>query len=76
MWRMSAVYLARIIGSVHPCLADVMDEYRDPKFTGGYLSVNICSTRQESRTRNPMHCKVNMTCIRISPTIHVFNMRA
>ena len=37
MWRMSAVYLARIIGSVHPCLADVIDEYRDPKFTGGYL---------------------------------------
>ena len=37
MWRMSAVCLAGIIGSVHPCLADVMDEYRDPKFTGGYF---------------------------------------
>ena len=37
MWRMSAVCLVGIIGSVHPCLADVMDEYRDPKFTGGYV---------------------------------------
>ena len=63
MWRMSAVCLAGIIGSRHPCLADVIDEYRDPKFTGGYLSVNICSTRPESRIRNPIHYKVNMTCI-------------
>ena len=37
MWRMSAVCLAGIMGSIYPCLADVMDEYRDPKFTGGYI---------------------------------------
>ena len=37
MWRMSAVCLAGIIGSVHPCLADVRDEYRYTKLTGGYF---------------------------------------
>ena len=76
MWRMSAVRLAGIIGSVHTCLADVMEEYLDPNLPAAILSANICSTRPRSRIRNPMHYKLNMTCMRMSPFIHVFNMRA
>lgn len=74
MKLMGVLSLAVGIGFASSSLADVMDEYRDPKFTGGYIVGEFCLIKRLNRIRRPLRSIANMTCMRTSLFIRVRNM--
>ena len=50
-----------------PTVADVMDEYRDPSFTGGYVVGEYLFDEPRNRIRNPYPFMASMMCPHMRP---------